>query len=121
MTQGIGVDIIEIDRIRKALLKNPRFAERHFTVWEREYCQSRRDQARPFAARFAAKEAVAKALGHSLSWLDVEVRNNARGKPLVLLYGKAKELAVGRRLLISLSHSLHYAVACAVLVEARED
>ena len=120
MTHGIGVDIIEIARIRQALAKNPRFAERHFTPWEREFCQSRRDRARPFAARFAAKEAAAKALGHSLSWLDVEVRNDARGKPRLFLYGKAKELAASRRLLISLSHSLHYAVACAVLVDAED-
>jgi holo-[acyl-carrier-protein] synthase len=116
MTDGIGVDIIEIARIRQALAKNPRFAQRHFTAWEREFCQSRRDRARPFAARFAAKEAVAKALGHSLSWLEVEVRNDPRGKPVIVLYGRAKELAAGRRLLVSLSHSLHYAVACALLV-----
>ena len=116
MTHGIGVDIIEIARIRQALAKNPRFAERHFTPWEREFCECRRDRARPFAARFAAKEAVAKALGHSLNWLEVEVRNDVRGKPLVFLYGKARELAAGRQLLISLSHSLHYAVACALVV-----
>ena len=120
MTHGIGIDIIEIARIRQALTKNPRFAERHFTPWEREFCQSRRDWARPFAARFAAKEAVAKALGHSLSWYDVEVRNDERGKPLIFLSGKAEELAAGRRVLVSLSHSLHYAVACAILVDAED-
>ena len=110
----IGTDIVNIARMGQALARRPRLAERLFTAEERRYCESKRDSAQHFAVRFAAKEAVAKALGKSLRWWDVEITRAAGMAPQAILRGRAKKVAAGGRIEISLSHSGEYAIACAL-------
>jgi len=121
---GIGVDIVETARIRSSMERfGDRFLRRVFTDGEREYCGAMPAPERHYAARFAAKEAVSKAfgtgIGKHVGWRDVEVKRKESGEPFVELHGAAEELA-GRegivRVLISLSHSDHYAVANTVLI-----
>ena len=91
----VGVDLIEIDRIRRALERYPRFRERCFTEAERAYCESRANPAQSYAGRFAGKEAVGKALGfgvaRAFAWRDVEIVG--RPKPAVHLHGRARAWA----------------------------
>ena len=113
----VGVDLVEIDRIEAAVDRwGQRFFERVYTDAERTHCRNRTPE---LAARFAAKEAVMKALGTGIKgvgWREIEVLPNRDGKPLVYLYGgarrKAEELGVGE-IAISLSHSRDYALASA--------
>lgn len=114
MITGVGTDIIEVSRIRRALEHRDSFAERVFTPAEREYCLSVGDAAERFAGRFAAKEAVAKSLGTSLSWQDVEILADESGKPNVRLLNKALAVSNGCRVLVSISHCRSHAVAYAV-------
>jgi len=108
----IGVDIVEIDRISKSV-RNPRFLKRVYTPNEVTYCRSRKNSAQHFAVRFAAKEAVWKAVGQpALLHRDIQVRNRPNGKPEVVFPGRFARLA--RRVAISLSHGRDYAVAMAV-------
>jgi holo-[acyl-carrier protein] synthase len=116
MIDGIGIDIIEIGRIAR-LVEAPRFCERVFTEAEREYCAACVNAER-YAGRFAAKEAVAKALGCPLRWKDVEILPTDAGPPRVRLHGAAAERLGGRRVLISISHCESYAVAQAMIVGA---
>ncbi len=123
MPISIGIDIIEVDRIREALARRPRMAARLFTEREREYCGRHADPAPHYAARFAAKEAAAKALGRWLRWQDIEVLNDEGGRPRVILHGEAAaaaDIALGARALVSLSHSRDYAVATVLLVQPQE-
>jgi holo-[acyl-carrier protein] synthase len=114
---GIGVDAIEIARFAEALERRPRLAERCFTEAEAAYCRSRAFPPQHFAARFAAKEAVGKALGIGMTrWREVEIVRG-RGAPAVRLTGRyaARADALGvTRVLISLSHSRTDAIAVAV-------
>src|SRR4030095_3946366 len=110
-----GVDIIEIDRIDRALAKfGPRFLRRVYTPLEAAFCRGRTSE---LAARFAAKEAVMKALGtgaRGVAWREIEVLPNHRGKPLVYLHGRAQKRAerIGLdEIDISMSHSRDFAVA----------
>jgi len=121
---GLGVDIIEVDRIRNAIHRHgDRFHQRICLVSEATYCLAMRDPAPFFAARFAAKEAVSKALGTGIGaqcgWLDIEVRRKASGEPFVVLHGAgaetAKRLGIAR-VLLSLSHTEHYAAAQAIAI-----
>jgi holo-[acyl-carrier protein] synthase len=116
----IGVDIVEIDRIAHALRHHgDRFIERVFTPREAAYCRTKRSAA-SWAARFAAKEALGKALRVEHTpprWVDAEVVLDPRGRPTLLLTGLAAELAAGARLEVSLSHSHRYAVAVVALIE----
>lgn len=113
---GIGTDIIEIDRIAHVMKTQPRFASRVFTKAELDRCIGKRSCYSHLAARFAAKEAVAKAIGRSFSWQDVELVNGEQGKPEINLYGEAKRIADGCQVMISISHSENYATATAILV-----
>lgn len=115
MVAGIGTDIIEIERIERALRLDG-FAERVFTPSEIEYCGIGRNRAGRFAGRFAAKEAVAKSLGGGLSWRDVEILSDVSGSPVVRLSGRAASVAAGKRVLVSISHCRSYAAANAVAV-----
>jgi len=115
---AVGVDIIETDRVRAALERfGERFQQRVYTAVEVAFCRGR---VHELAARFAAKEAVMKALGtgaRGLAWREIEVLPNRRGKPLVYLYGRARERAerIGLGGLdVSMSHSREYAVAFVV-------
>ena len=122
MIRGIGVDIIEIARIRKTVEESgSRFLDRIFTAHEIAYCTSRKNSHQHFAARFAAKEAVSKALATgwdaSFRWRDVEVRNDAGGKPHVTLHGKVRDTLAGSQVHLSLSHSNSHVVALALIEE----
>jgi holo-[acyl-carrier protein] synthase len=108
----VGVDIVEIKRIARAT-KNSRFLKRVYTAQEIAYCRSRVNSAQHFAVRFAAKEAVWKAVGERrLLHRDIQVRNRADGKPEVFFPKLFSSLA--RSVSISLSHGREYAVAMAV-------
>jgi len=114
---GIGVDIIEIGRIRAACLNRSSFVTRIFTAAEREYAFEKSSPWQHLAARFAAKEAVTKSLGRSFSWQEVEIIGRAGAVPIVRLHGRAKEIAAGLKvseIKLSLSHSRQYAVAQAL-------
>jgi len=115
---GIGLDIVEVERIRQVIGRQPTFVERVFTPQEIAYCwPAEEHRFRRLAARFAAKEAALKALGIGLrrvKWTDVEVQRDALGAPSLRLTGRAAEVAAQRgvrRLLISLSHAREYAAA----------
>ena len=122
MLRGVGVDIVEIERIRElARSEGPRFLERVFTPGEIAYCTAKHDAALHFAARFAAKEAVSKALATGWSgvfrWKDVEVSNDDSGRPRVVLHGRLQELLPAASVLVSISHSASHAVAMALIEE----
>lgn len=125
MIVGVGCDIIEIERIARAI-KSESFIRRVFTAEEATYCQRRGQQAAAsFAARFAAKEAVLKALGTGLregSLQEIAVDNDGLGKPLVQLSGHfamlAKQLGV-KNIQISLSHSRDFAVAYVIMEDGK--
>ena len=116
MIVGLGTDIIEIERVRRAV-KREHFVKRVFTAREIEYCNSRGQQkAASYAARFAGKEAFFKAVGTGIvcALNRVEILNDERGKPYIELHDEAVELTRGK-IHISLSHSRDYATAvCAV-------
>lgn len=114
---AVGVDIVEVGRVRDALARFPnRFARRVLTDAELVYCASRRDPAPHVAARFAAKEAVIKCLGGCGSFGEIEVLRALSGAPTVVLSGGAARKAGDGRILISLSHTDTLATAFAVLV-----
>lgn len=120
MIIGIGIDIIEIRRIERAL--TPRFMERVFTPREIAYCELSR-RAEKFAARFAAKEAARKAIGAAtpvtaLSWQDVEIISSPEGAPQLIFYGRAAELVKKLNVIrshVSMSHSVDNAIAQVIL------
>lgn len=119
---GIGTDIIEIDRIQHNINRyESRFLNRIFTLREQEYCMKRKYPALHFAGRFAAKEAVVKALGtgfsQNISWTDIEVSNDEFGKPLVVLSPHVNALFNFPLLHLSISHCRQYATAFAVWVD----
>lgn len=123
MVLGIGIDIIEIDRIRQSVDRfGDMFLNKVFTPLEIEYSLSKKNKYQHLAARFAAKEAVAKALADGWSkgfnWKDIEVFNEESGKPSVNLYGALKEfLGTSKALKLTMSHSQHY-VTCFAIVYA---
>ncbi len=102
---GVGIDLLEIDRMERALERHPRLAERIFTAAEREYAAARARPGRHLAARFAAKEAVVKALGMSGGFGLREIEVVAGEPPTVRLSGRAREAAAGRDVDVSLTHS----------------
>jgi holo-[acyl-carrier protein] synthase len=114
--RGVGIDLLEIERLERALERRPRLAERLFTVAEREYAAARARPAQHLAARFCAKEAVAKALGlEAWSFRDVEVVADTGGPPEVRLSGAAaaRATALGVRVSVSLTHTRSQAAAVA--------
>jgi holo-[acyl-carrier protein] synthase len=119
---GVGVDLCEVDRMRRVLARTPGFAARAFTDDEQAYCRARRDPAERFAARFAAKEAVLKAMGVGLgacAFRDIEVVRAESGAPSLALHGAAAELAAARgiaRWHVSLSHTSMVAEALVMAV-----
>ncbi|MCD6169729.1 MAG: holo-ACP synthase [Candidatus Latescibacteria bacterium] len=118
MVESVGVDIVEVDRIRAAVRRwGQKFLKRVFTSGEIEYCMAQRHRYTSLAARFAAKEAVSKAIAPKMAirWTDVEIVRSHRGKPEVKVRGKAAEATTGKKILLSLSHTQSYAVAVAVL------
>jgi holo-[acyl-carrier protein] synthase len=112
---GVGIDLLEIDRLEGALQRHPRLAERVFSDAERQYAMSRARPARHLAARFAAKEAVVKALGLAGGFGFGEIEVVAGEPPTVRLSGRAAEVAGGRRIDVSLTHSRDFAAAVAIV------
>jgi holo-[acyl-carrier protein] synthase len=116
----VGIDAVDVARLRRALERRPRLAERVFTDAEWAYASAAADPGPRLAARFAAKEAVAKALGvgiGAVSWREVEVVRDERGAPALALAGSALSVATGRgvaRWHLSLTHTEALAVASVV-------
>lgn len=121
--RGIGVDIVEISRIETALKRRRRFAERLFSAEEIAYCSSRNDPAVHYAVRFAAKEAVAKALGtgfrRGVSWREIKISRSADGRPSISFCGKTASIVhdLGiAKVLVSVSFDHQRAVASAISI-----
>lgn len=114
MATGIGIDLLEIARLERALERRPRLAERIFTEGERRYAAARARPARHLAARFAAKEAVVKALGLRGGFGLREIEVIAGEPPAVRLRGRAAEVAGESRIEVSLTHSRDFAAAVAI-------
>lgn len=121
MIFGIGIDIIEIDRIKKSIEKfGDVFLNKIFTATEVEYCLSKKNKFQHFAARFAAKEAISKALATGWSkdfkWKDIEIFNEASGMPNVRLSGNLQKfLDADKQLKITMSHSENYVTCFAII------
>lgn len=120
---GLGVDIVEISRMRTILERTPSFARRAFSEEEVVYCESQADPAKHYAARFAAKEAALKALGTGFSCgiglRDVEVGRSGKGRPKLVLKARALEIAQELGVIdmpLSLSHTANDAVACVIAI-----
>ena len=121
---GVGVDLCEVERMRATLARTPTFRRRVFTAAECATCEQRRDPAERFAARFAAKEAVLKAMGLGIGacrLADIEVVRAASGAPSLTLHGTAARLAAERGITgwhVSLTHTASMAQALVVATRA---
>ncbi|MDP8269666.1 MAG: holo-ACP synthase [Candidatus Tenebribacter davisii] len=122
MIFGIGIDNIEVKRIKKQIDDSVKFKDKIYTLDEIKYCESKRNYAESFAVRFAAKEAFLKAIGtgwsDGLQFNDIEILNDKNGKPKVHLYGKAKQLMVDNdfcNIQISMSHLTEIATAIVII------
>ena len=128
MIIGNGIDIIDINRIRKVIDKyGNRFKKRCFSISEIERSEKRLNSVESYAKRYAAKEACAKALGTGLArgvfWKDIEVENNQFGKPFIKLHGNAKEIFKNinknsnTKIVLSLSDEKKYAIANVIIYD----
>ncbi len=123
MIVSIGIDIVEVYRIRETLQRTPRFGQRVFTQIERDYCESKGvAAAQSYAARFAAKESFLKALGTGwrgkITWHDIEIINNELGVPRFNLSGEALKIMQNLgadKVHLSISHTSEHAVAQVIL------
>jgi len=124
MVLGLGIDIIEIARIKKSIDNyGERFLEKVFTDKEIKYCNSKFNKYQHFAARFATKEAVYKALAsgwqEGLRWKDIEIQNDTSGMPSIKPSGKLKTfLSENTQLRISISHSDNYVTSVAIIFKS---
>lgn len=121
MIKGLGTDIIEIDRIRDSVARHgAHFIDKIFTQAEQDYCTRYNDPLPNYAGRFAAKEAVVKALGtgfgKDIACLDVEIINDRHGKPSVCLSSRCSAELGDPKILVSISHCRLYATATAIWV-----
>jgi holo-[acyl-carrier protein] synthase len=119
---SIGTDIIDVSRIKRAIERNERFVEKIYTDNEISYCMSKANKYESFAARFAAKEAVMKAIGTGwdgyINWMDIEVLNTDMGKPYIVTYNATSDFVKAHsisRIHLSISHERNYALAYAIL------
>jgi holo-[acyl-carrier protein] synthase len=127
MIVGSGIDLIEIERIQQTVDRyGQRFLDRVFTAAEQAYCLRKRNSAESFAARFAAKEAGAKALGtgmgQGVNWLEIEVVREPSGRPTIVFHGRAAKHALRLRVdhaALSLTHTRELAMAYVVLEDGR--
>jgi holo-[acyl-carrier protein] synthase len=122
MIVGMGTDIIEVTRIEESLSRQgQRFLDTLFTAHEQTYCLSKANKYEHLAARFAVKEAFAKARGTGIrdacQWTNMEVHNDDLGKPTLHLLGKLEEIHKHQTLHVSLSHTKHYASATVIIEE----
>ncbi len=122
MIVGIGTDIVEVERVAKMIADHgDHFLERVFTPGEIAHCSGRRESAPHYAGRWAAKEAVMKVLGtgftNEVGWTDIEVMTRPSGQPVIALHGTTRDVAERLgiiNVLVSLSHTKHYATATAI-------
>lgn len=127
MIVGTGIDLVEIERIQQSVERyGERFLKRVYTAAEQAYCLRKKNAAESLAARFAAKEAGAKAIGtgisHGVSWLEIEVVREPGGRPSLTFHGRAREIAAGlgvQSAALSLTHSRNMAMASVVLEGGR--
>lgn len=127
MIVGTGIDLVEIERIQNSVDRyGERFLKRVYTAAEQAYCLRKKNAAESLAARFAAKEAGAKALGtginHGVTWLEIEVVREPGGRPTITFHGRAREIAghLGvQSAALSLTHTRNLAVASVVLESGR--
>jgi holo-[acyl-carrier protein] synthase len=121
MVIGIGIDIIEIDRVKESVDKyGEHFLQKIYTEKELNYCLNKTDKYQHLAARFAAKEAVYKALSsgwnENIGWKNIEITNLPNGMPVVTLNGDVKNFLTNQKnLKISISHSRDYVAAVAII------
>ena len=122
MILGIGVDLVKVERMEEALARGERLKKRLFTEGEIAYCERHKQPALHFAARFAAKEAGMKAIGtgwsNGVGWKDFEIKLDPRGRPHMLLSGKASEFAKAMgatHTVVSLAHDGGFSIAVAAL------
>jgi holo-[acyl-carrier protein] synthase len=122
MIAGIGIDIIDVNRIRKVLERNPAFRQKVFSDQEISYCDSKKDPAMSYAARFAAKEAFMKALGtgwnHEVRWVEIETVSDGEQAPYLVVSGLTEQTMLSKKISrchLSLSHEKEYAIASVVL------
>lgn len=122
MIKGLGVDIIEISRIERAIERNPRFLKKIYTDCELESVSDKGNYSTSLAGYFAAKEAVSKSLGlgiRNMNWNDIEIKKDLHGKPYIKLHNNAKKIAYSKHIceiLISISHSKENAIAQAIAI-----
>ncbi len=121
---GIGIDITEVSRIESLAEQHEKFLTRVYTEREITYCNRKKNKYQHFAARFAAKESVLKALGvgwsQEIKWTDIEVVNEPNGRPRINTYGAVKNIMEQKKvkeIIVSLSHTSSYAIASAQLVK----
>ncbi len=122
MILGLGTDIVEVDRIAKMIAEHgDHFLQRIFTAAEIEHCQPRREFAQHFAGRWAAKEAVMKALGtgftKDVGWTEIEILVRPSGQPFVVLHGRTRDYAASLgigEIMITISHTRTMATATAI-------
>jgi holo-[acyl-carrier protein] synthase len=127
MIVGSGIDLVEIGRVQRSIDRyGQRFLDRVYTAAEQAYCLRKRKSAESFAARFAAKEAGAKALGtgisHGVNWLEIEVARESGGRPTLQFHGRAAEFAArlgARHAALSVTHTAELAMASVVLEDGR--
>jgi len=122
MIFGIGIDNIEVVRIKKQINDSIKFKDKIFTAKEIKYCESKKNYAESYAVRFAAKEAFLKAIGtgwsNGIQFKDIEILNDKKGKPVVYLHGKAKQIKLDKELgniQVSLSHLKEIATAIIIV------
>lgn len=120
MIKGLGTDIIEVGRVEEVIQRHgQRFLDRTFTLKEQEYCRQHKEASRHFAGRFAAKEAIVKALGMGfrgeVDFIEIEILNDELGKPHAYLSPKIAPLIAGASISLSISHCKEYATAVAII------
>ena len=123
MIIGCGIDLIKIERIEKIIRKwGDNFTSRVFTLLEREYCEKKKgNKYQSYAGRFAAKEALLKALGLGLreaNWKEIEIKNDELGQPIIDTSGKLKNIALAKgvsKYFITISHTKDYAIAQVII------
>jgi holo-[acyl-carrier protein] synthase len=126
MIVGTGIDLVEIERIEQSVERyGERFLKRIYTAAEQAYCLRKKNAAESLAARFAAKEAGAKALGtginHGVTWLEIEVVREPGGRPALAFHGRALEIATRLGMhsaALSLTHTRNLAMASVVLEDS---
>lgn len=124
MIKGTGIDIVEVERIKKAMEKNDRFKQLVFAAEEIEYCETKGSGFESYAGKFAAKEAFLKAVGtgwrDNTAFHEIVILNDDLGKPFIQLKGATKETMENQKdtlMHVSISHSKHYATAMVIIEE----